>query len=282
MTTSASGSGTGQDLGDIGTLAASIGAVGLLHPIVVSPAGELIAGRRRLQAVRALGWEEVPVHVVDGLGDTLLALRAERDENTCRKDLTPSEAVSIGKSLEELERPKAEDRQKAGANQHTEPSGKLPEGSKGQTRDKVAEAVGMSGRNYSKAKAVVEAAEADPTKYGDLPPAMDQRGNVHQAFVELKRRQKREELETKAATTPRASGEAWKIIQGDCLSGSPPPLLICMHFGTVFDQQDKENGVTRSQEGRRGYVPGSSTPVLDTTASSGRLPSRTCSSRRTC
>jgi hypothetical protein len=48
-------------------------------------------------------------------------------------------------ALEELERPKAKDRKTSGTNQHTEPSGKLPEGSKGQTRDKVGAAIGMSG-----------------------------------------------------------------------------------------------------------------------------------------
>jgi len=34
-------------------------------------------------------------------------LRAERDENQCRKDFTPSELAALGRQLEELERPKA-------------------------------------------------------------------------------------------------------------------------------------------------------------------------------
>ena len=54
-----------QDLGDIATLAKSIQETGLLHPVVVTPAGELIAGRRRLEALKSLGWEDTPVNVVD-------------------------------------------------------------------------------------------------------------------------------------------------------------------------------------------------------------------------
>ena len=60
--------------------------------------------------MRKLGWEYVPVHRVGGLDDTLKQLRAERDENTCRKDFTPSEAVAIGKAIEDLEKPKARER----------------------------------------------------------------------------------------------------------------------------------------------------------------------------
>jgi hypothetical protein len=55
-----------------------------------------------------------------------------------------------------MEKPKADARKKSGDNQHMEPSGKVPEGSKGQTRDKVGEALGLSGRQYAKVKAVME------------------------------------------------------------------------------------------------------------------------------
>src|SRR5688572_12896863 len=95
------------DLGDVDGLAASIREVGLLHPIVVTPDGRLIAGARRLEACRRLGMEEVAVTVVS-LENTL---RGEWAENADRKDFTPSEAVAIGRALEEVERAKARDRQ---------------------------------------------------------------------------------------------------------------------------------------------------------------------------
>ena len=39
-----------RDMGDIHGLAASIRSVGLLHPVVVTPNGELLAGGRHLAA----------------------------------------------------------------------------------------------------------------------------------------------------------------------------------------------------------------------------------------
>lgn len=79
-----------EDYGDIAGLAASIQKYGLLHPIVVDESGALVAGGRRLQAVKSLGWTDVPVRSLGELTD------AERDEieleeNLQRKDLTATE-----------------------------------------------------------------------------------------------------------------------------------------------------------------------------------------------
>jgi ParB family chromosome partitioning protein len=54
-----------QDHGDIAALAKSIADIGLLHPIVVSQHGHLLAGRRRLEACRSLRWETIPVTVME-------------------------------------------------------------------------------------------------------------------------------------------------------------------------------------------------------------------------
>jgi ParB family chromosome partitioning protein len=177
------------DLGDIEGLAASIDAVGLLQPLVVTPDLRLVAGRRRLEALKTLGRDTAAVFVVDTLPSTLLLLRAERDENTCRKDFTPSEAVAIGKALEELEREQARGRQAhagpaEGKGRKASGSGKLPEPVRGQTRDKVAEAVGMSGRTYEKVKAVVEAAAADPA-LAPVVEQMDRTGKVDPAYKKV-------------------------------------------------------------------------------------------------
>jgi hypothetical protein len=75
----------------------------------------------------------------------------------------------------------AKHRQKAGRQAGGKASGKLPQASAGRTRDKVAEAVGMSGRTYEKARAVVEAAEADPAA-APLVEEMDRTGKVNPAF----------------------------------------------------------------------------------------------------
>jgi ParB family chromosome partitioning protein len=187
-----------KDLGDLTSLANSIRSVGLLQPIVITPDGQLIAGQRRLEAVKGLGWTEIPARVVD-LADIV---RGEHDENVERKPFTPSEAVAIGRALEALERPKAAKRKAAGrACRHRReknpvvagagnlPAPELAPEDKGDTRDKVATAVGMSPKTYEKAKAVVKAAEDDPERHGHLVEQMDQTGKVASAFRQITKQQ---------------------------------------------------------------------------------------------
>jgi ParB family chromosome partitioning protein len=54
-----------KDMGDIERLARSIRDVGLLHPIVVTSKGHLVAGARRLEACRFLGWKKIPVTILE-------------------------------------------------------------------------------------------------------------------------------------------------------------------------------------------------------------------------
>jgi ParB family chromosome partitioning protein len=199
-----------KELGDIAALAKSIAEVGLLQPLVVTDDLRLVAGARRLAAVKELGWRLVPARVyvvdgfvadgfdadVDGFDDALALLKAERDENTCRKNFTPSEAVAIGRALEELEREQARARQRATRAARGQKVGTAqgggnfppPSGGRGKARDKVAEAVGMSGRTYEKAKAVVAAAEANPA-LAPVVEDMDRTGKVDPAFQKVKGRQ---------------------------------------------------------------------------------------------
>ena len=99
-----------KDMGDIEGLARSIDEIGLLHPVVVRPDGTLVAGERRIKACLLLGWQDIPVTVVDL--DAII--RGECDENQKRKDWTPTEAVAIAKELEPLEREAAKQRMLAG------------------------------------------------------------------------------------------------------------------------------------------------------------------------
>ncbi len=102
------------DLGDIEALAASIRDVGLLQPVVVTFDGLLIGGQRRIAAAKSLGWTEIDTHVVAGLDDAAAILRAERDENTCRKPFTPSEEFSLYEALLTLESEAARERMSEG------------------------------------------------------------------------------------------------------------------------------------------------------------------------
>ena len=53
-----------RDLGDIPGLAASIREFRLLRPVLITPDNRLIAGRRRLEACKLLGWETIQVNVI--------------------------------------------------------------------------------------------------------------------------------------------------------------------------------------------------------------------------
>jgi N6-adenosine-specific RNA methylase IME4 len=202
------------EVGDVRSLAASIGKVGLLHPVVVDGNGRLVAGARRIAAARLLGWRDVPVRVVRDLAGAATALRAERDENTERKAFRPSELVSIARRLEPLERAEAKERLRHGGRpkQGQKRSGKLPDHSTGSTRDKLAAVVGVSGRTLDKARAVVEAAEREPAKYGPLLARMDTTGNVHGAYRRL---EKRREAERIAAEPPPVPTGPFRVIVAD-------------------------------------------------------------------
>lgn len=79
-----------EDHGDIDSLMASIQAHGLLHPIVVDAEDRLVAGGRRLAAVRNLGQREIAIRRLGDLTDQQRR-EIELDENVRRKDLTAYE-----------------------------------------------------------------------------------------------------------------------------------------------------------------------------------------------
>ena len=85
-----------KDLGDLAGLAASIREVGLLHPIGITPARELVFGLRRFLACRDhLGWQTIPARVVH----VASIAQGEYAKNEMRKDYTPSERVAIVETL---------------------------------------------------------------------------------------------------------------------------------------------------------------------------------------
>jgi N6-adenosine-specific RNA methylase IME4 len=195
------------DVGDLRSLADSIATLGLLHPVVIDGKARLVAGARRLAAVRLLGWRDVPVRIVRTLTDAADALRAERDENTERKQFRPSEIVALARALEPLERAEAKARQRHGGrpkNGEAKTGGKIPHQSTGKTRERLGRAVGVSGRTLDKASAVVDAAQAEPDKYGGLLRQMDRTANIHGAYRILLKRQEAERID--AAPPPLPTG----------------------------------------------------------------------------
>jgi ParB family chromosome partitioning protein len=93
------------DQASLDSLAASIEGVGLLQPIVVRPAGDgyvLVAGERRLRAVRQLGHAEIAA-VIREETDDATNLTEALVENLQREDLNPlEEAAAYRQLLEDL------------------------------------------------------------------------------------------------------------------------------------------------------------------------------------
>jgi len=195
-----------KDLGDIAALARSIDSIGLLHPVVVRPDGMLIAGERRIAACRMLGWQDIPVTTID-LDDVL---RGEHDENTVRKDFTPTEAVAIGRELEVVERAEAQSRQATSNDERVN----FTPSQTGKAMDKVADAVGMSRPTYLKAKEVVEAAESEPEKYQAVADKMDRTGNISGAYKELRKQRKRDAKAMIPDDLPEADNR-YRLLHGD-------------------------------------------------------------------
>lgn len=75
------------DLDDIDTLADSIRRLGLIHPIVITRDGVLVAGERRLSACGLLGHTHIACQYVDELEPAMLHA-IELEENIKRKDLS--------------------------------------------------------------------------------------------------------------------------------------------------------------------------------------------------
>ncbi len=89
---------------EIEELKKSIANDGLLQPIVVTRSGNeyiLIAGERRVRAIRKLGWEKIPAVVVENVGEVEF-LRKSLVENIQRANLNPiEEAIAYKKLIEE-------------------------------------------------------------------------------------------------------------------------------------------------------------------------------------
>jgi ParB family chromosome partitioning protein len=76
----------------VGELSASLQAHGLLQPVVVRRVGDhyvLVAGHRRTEAARMLGWESIPATVRSEAADEAYLLTLV--ENLQRQDLSPRE-----------------------------------------------------------------------------------------------------------------------------------------------------------------------------------------------
>jgi len=155
-----------KNLQDIDSLIKSIKDIGLLQPIVVDSENNLIAGYRRLEAFKKMGEKAIPAHVVNLEN----AIKGEYDENVKRAD------YAITQELYKKE--EAEARERQGERTDLKLSGKFPES--GQTRDKAARGLGISGRTLEKIRQIVETGDKE------LIAEMDKKKKVDPIYRKLK------------------------------------------------------------------------------------------------
>jgi len=170
-------------MGEGDALAANIAEIDLLQPVVVRPDGrgryELACGAQRVAAAKLNGQTHIEATVRD-LTDAEI-VRAEFSENIHRKDFTLSEAVAIKRALEPLEKAAAKERQRQSKGRGKK-GGQLAHPLTGRAADKVAKAAGLARRTLEKAEAIVDAAEAEPQRFGKLLEKMDRTGRVNGCY----------------------------------------------------------------------------------------------------
>lgn len=138
-----------KDNGDIDALAESIRERGLINPITVMETSDgsyaLIAGLRRLEAVRRLQQDEISATVLSPL-EADEALMLEYAENEERKSFTVTERLAYAERIKAIEREKANQRMKAGKKMdEADPVGNCPQGEKsGKSREIIAQKAGFS------------------------------------------------------------------------------------------------------------------------------------------
>ena len=170
-----------KDFGDIQELADDIKENGLINPPVVTPdTYELIAGERRLKAMKLLGYSQIEVRPMS-VKDAEHQLNLEISENETRKDFSKKERIDYARRLERIEKIKAEERMKNPTKNSSE----------GETKQIVAEKSGFGSKDtLRKAEFIYD--NAKPTLLsqwdkGDI--------STHAAYVQIKN--EKDELEKK-------------------------------------------------------------------------------------
>lgn len=93
-----------KELQDIQALKESMSRYGLMNPITINSNNELIAGHRRLEAAKELGWNSISAIVIDPKNE-ILELEMELEENIQRSPFTKDELIEGYERLEKLRHP---------------------------------------------------------------------------------------------------------------------------------------------------------------------------------
>jgi len=84
--------------GDLTAIRDSMRRLGLLQPILIDSKYNLIAGFRRLESAKMLGWESIEARLIE-TRDKKERLLIEAEENTTRRDFSAEEMGRVDKLL---------------------------------------------------------------------------------------------------------------------------------------------------------------------------------------
>lgn len=167
-----------KDFGDMQELADDIKENGLINPPVITPdTYELIAGERRLRAMKLLGYQQIEVRPMS-VKDAEHQLNLEISENETRKDFSKKERIEYAKRLRVIEELKAK--------------GRMSDGGKGsqisvnlRTDDIVSEKLGCGSRDtLRKEEYIVEnQSTLSPTDFADWDEG---KLSSNKAFLKIK------------------------------------------------------------------------------------------------
>lgn len=90
-----------KDYGNLFELKESMRKHGLISPITINKKYELLAGYRRLQAAKDLGWPDIECNIINAKS-RLEKFEIETDENIVRKQFTSEEMVIIEEMRKQL------------------------------------------------------------------------------------------------------------------------------------------------------------------------------------
>ena len=93
-----------KEMGDITALADSLKRFGQISPIVVTKDNVLVAGGRRLEAARTLGWRTINAVIAD-IPDEVTKLEYELEENIQRRDFSVEEEQEAVRKIIKLKNP---------------------------------------------------------------------------------------------------------------------------------------------------------------------------------
>ena len=206
-----------KDFGDIQELAEDIKTNGLINPPVVTPDYELIAGERRLRALKELGYNQIEVRIMT-VNDALHQLKLEISENENRKDFSFNEKMTWAKMLEVEYGKIAKENQLSGLKNQESSFDKFLENDKINTNKQVAEEVGFGNKEtYRQAKYISENADEETIKKLD-----DGQLSINKAYTQLK--EKLSEKENQIA------GYELKL---KTLENKPPKIIDNTDYNTI-------------------------------------------------